>query len=205
MALSNLISRERFTRIFHELDSRTLNRRFEAFERATSEMGWKPSNVEEIAAFFGHVYHETDGLKTLTEYFLEGDNSRTKYQTADWCKISPHKDRLYYGRGWLQLSYPDNYYHAGNALGVDLWTNPDLVATDEVLACKTAIWFWKANEMGRLAAKGCFGETTRILNVWECIGNPGENLQGLRIARYQHVRQCFDLPPAEEDNVWGYK
>ncbi|KAF8762298.1 hypothetical protein HU200_009617 [Digitaria exilis] len=35
-----------------------------------------------------------------------------------------------------------NYKAAGNALGVDLVSNPDLVSTDPVISFKTAIWFW---------------------------------------------------------------
>lgn len=35
-----------------------------------------------------------------------------------------------------------NYGLAGQAIGVDLINNPDLVATDPVISFKTAIWFW---------------------------------------------------------------
>jgi basic endochitinase B len=35
-----------------------------------------------------------------------------------------------------------NYQLAGNALGVDLVSNPDLVSTDPVISFKTALWFW---------------------------------------------------------------
>jgi hypothetical protein len=48
----------------------------------------------------------------------------------------------YYGRGPIQLSYNYNYGPAGRALGADLLARPELVATDGVLAFKTALWFW---------------------------------------------------------------
>ena len=35
-----------------------------------------------------------------------------------------------------------NYRQAGDAIGVNLLNNPDLVATDAVISFKTAIWFW---------------------------------------------------------------
>lgn len=35
-----------------------------------------------------------------------------------------------------------NYIQCGEALGVDLYNNPDLVAQDPVISFKTAIWFW---------------------------------------------------------------
>ncbi|KAF8727987.1 hypothetical protein HU200_018560 [Digitaria exilis] len=35
-----------------------------------------------------------------------------------------------------------NYQQAGDAIGEDLVSNPDLVSTDPVISFKTAIWFW---------------------------------------------------------------
>mmetsp|Transcript_10322 Transcript_10322/g.22982 ORF Transcript_10322/g.22982 Transcript_10322/m.22982 type:complete len:597 (-) Transcript_10322:109-1899(-) len=51
-------------------------------------------------------------------------------------------DSLFLGRGPIQLSWNYNYIDAGAALSVDLCTNPDLVATDSVVAWGTALWFW---------------------------------------------------------------
>ncbi|KAJ6740513.1 CHITINASE-RELATED [Salix purpurea] len=48
----------------------------------------------------------------------------------------------YYGRGPIQLTHNYNYGLAGQAIGVDLINNPDLVATGPVISFKTAIWFW---------------------------------------------------------------
>ncbi|KAM3207128.1 hypothetical protein ACQJBY_062375 [Aegilops geniculata] len=48
----------------------------------------------------------------------------------------------YYGRGPVQLTYDFNYRQAGEALGLDLLDNPDLVSTNPVVAFKTAIWWW---------------------------------------------------------------
>jgi chitinase len=35
-----------------------------------------------------------------------------------------------------------NYQQAGDAIGQDLVSNPDLVSSDPVVSFKTAIWFW---------------------------------------------------------------
>uniref|UniRef100_A0A6N2ML02 Glycoside hydrolase family 19 catalytic domain-containing protein n=1 Tax=Salix viminalis TaxID=40686 RepID=A0A6N2ML02_SALVM len=48
----------------------------------------------------------------------------------------------YYGRGPIQLTHNYNYGLAGQAIGVDLINNPDLVATEPVISFKTTIWFW---------------------------------------------------------------
>ena len=50
--------------------------------------------------------------------------------------------RRYYGRGPIQLSHNYNYGPAGRGIGADLLGNPGLVATDSIVAFKTAMWFW---------------------------------------------------------------
>ena len=49
------------------------------------------------------------------------------------------------GRGILQLTGADNYHHASKALGVDLVTQPDLVASPKYAAL-TAGWFWSTHK-----------------------------------------------------------
>lgn len=57
------------------------------------------------------------------------------------------------GRGCIQLTGHDNYYHAGKALGVDFVANPDLVATPQYAAL-TAGWFWFTHGCNELAESG---------------------------------------------------
>ncbi|KAG6502232.1 hypothetical protein ZIOFF_042121 [Zingiber officinale] len=59
--------------------------------------------------------------------------------SAKWPCASGEK---YYGQGPMQISYNYNYGAAGEAIGVDLLSHPDLVATDPVISFQTAIWFW---------------------------------------------------------------
>jgi len=101
---------------------------------------------------------------------------------------------LYYGRGWFQLSYPCNYYAAGNALGLDLLNNPDLVSQQQDVAVKTAVWFFQTNNMVGPARQGDFAATTRIINgAQECNGGPGAANQQTRVETYKRIRICFGL------------
>lgn len=59
-----IITPKIFQCIFNGLDERTRIQRLNSFRRS----GWRPTNKDEAAIFLAHVYHETDGLKTLTEY-----------------------------------------------------------------------------------------------------------------------------------------
>ncbi len=113
-----------------------------------------------------------------------------------WCSIEGAPGKLYYGRGWLQLSYPCNYYAAGQALDLDLLKHPDLVSNLEDVAVDTAIWFYQANNMEQPAEQGDFAATTRILNgPQECDGGPEAQNQLTRIQAYERIRLCFGLGP----------
>ena len=68
----------------------------------------------------------------------------------------------YRGRGLKQVTFYDNYEHCGEALGLDLLSNPDLLLT-EVNAARSAAWFWQANECNQFAdAEDIVGLTRRI-------------------------------------------
>ena len=57
---------------------------------------------------------------------------------------------LYRGRGLKQLTGKDNVTRCGQALGVDLVSNPDLLLEPEY-AARSAGWFWKANNLSKFA------------------------------------------------------
>lgn len=67
------------------------------------------------------------------------------------------------GRGCIQLTGSANYYHAGKALGVDFWAEPDLVATPQYAAL-TAGWFWDARKLNDLAESGNMLTLTKRIN-----------------------------------------
>ena len=66
------------------------------------------------------------------------------------------------GRGCIQLTGHANYFHAGQALGVDFVMEPDLVATPKYAAL-TAGWFWSTHNCNNLAeAADWIGLTKKI-------------------------------------------
>ncbi|MGA7780543.1 MAG: glycoside hydrolase family 19 protein [Paraburkholderia sp.] len=70
----------------------------------------------------------------------------------------------YRGRGLKQITFRDNYAACGKALGTDLIAQPDLLATDDTLAARSAGWFWKTKGCNEPADRGDFAGTTRIIN-----------------------------------------
>jgi putative chitinase len=67
------------------------------------------------------------------------------------------------GRGAIQLTGHANYYHAGQALGVDFVMEPDLVATP-MYAALTAGWFWNTHKLNRFADARDFINMTKKIN-----------------------------------------
>ena len=69
----------------------------------------------------------------------------------------------YRGRGLKQLTGKFNYEKCGQALGVDLVGNPDLLL-EPLYAARSAGWFWKANDLSSFADVGDIKGMTKKIN-----------------------------------------
>lgn len=69
----------------------------------------------------------------------------------------------YRGRGLKQLTGKDNYARCGQALGLDLVGNPDLLL-EPMAAARSAGWFWKANALSTFADAGDIRGMTKKIN-----------------------------------------
>jgi putative chitinase len=69
----------------------------------------------------------------------------------------------YRGRGLIQLTGKSNYEACGEAIGVDLVSNPDLVATPEYAAL-SAGWFWDKNHLNKFADANDMEGLTKKIN-----------------------------------------
>lgn len=67
------------------------------------------------------------------------------------------------GRGCIQLTGHANYYHAGQACGVDFVMQPDLVATPQYAAL-TAGWFWATHGLNAYADAADYLTMTKRIN-----------------------------------------
>ena len=67
------------------------------------------------------------------------------------------------GRGCIQLTGHANYFHAGQACGVDFVMEPDLVATPQY-AAMTAGWFWDTHKLNQYADSRNFVLMTKKIN-----------------------------------------
>jgi hypothetical protein len=126
--------------------------------------GDEATRRRELAAFLGQISHETtggwpdapDGPHSWGLCFVEevgcADNSCPQYCDPNNVQWPCAPGKTYHGRGAIQLSWNYNYGQAGDALGVDLVADPDLVKTDSKLAIQTALWFWMTTQAPKPSA-----------------------------------------------------
>ena len=69
----------------------------------------------------------------------------------------------YRGRGLIQITGKNNYRACGDALGLDLITQPELLEKPQH-ACMSAAWFWATNGLNTLADAGKFDAITQRIN-----------------------------------------
>jgi putative chitinase len=69
----------------------------------------------------------------------------------------------YRGGGLIQLTGKANYEGVGKALGIDLAVRPKQIEQENI-ACRTAGFFWKQNDLNAAADAGDFDYTTRRIN-----------------------------------------
>ncbi|MCW7536811.1 chitinase [Aquabacterium sp. A7-Y] len=164
---------------------------------AFANTGNDTQRKQEAAAFLANIAHESDQLRATREY---NTANWPHYCSTEWGNTCA-PGQQYYGRGPMQLSWNYNYKAAGDALGINLWANPDLVATDATIAWKTAIWYW----MTGTGAAGMtphaaivnghgFGMTIRAINgSLECNGGRPDQVQ-TRINFYNSFTQIIGVP-----------
>lgn len=69
----------------------------------------------------------------------------------------------FHGRGLIQLTGRENYKRCGDALGIDLTADPELLLTEKY-ACLSAGWFWNRKALNELADVNKYEEITKRIN-----------------------------------------
>ena len=140
------------------------------------------------ASFIGQCQHESNNFKTLEEnlHYSSAGLMRvwpSRFPSADVANQyanNPEKiankvyaGRMgnteegdgwaYHGRGLIQLTGRDNYKNCGDALGLALITNPELLAMPKG-ACLSAGWFWNKHGLNELADAKDFETMTKRIN-----------------------------------------
>ena len=119
------------------------------------------------AAFIAQVGHESGQFRYVRE--LGGEQYLSKYDTGSLAKRlgnTPEADgdgQKYCGRGLIQITGRANYLECGEALGLDLIKQPELLEVPQY-ACMSAAWFWATKGLNTLADAGQFDKITQRIN-----------------------------------------
>ena len=146
------------------------------------------NDAKEQAAFIGQCSHECNHFKTLEEnlnYRAETLQSKFghKFKPEEFALYAHHAEKIanriyanrmgnrdeasgdgyrFRGRGCIQLTGHDSYWHFGQAVNQNFVMRPELVATP-MYAALSAGWFWKTHGCNDLAeAENWEGLTKRI-------------------------------------------
>ena len=146
------------------------------------------NDARKMAAFIGQCSHECNHFKTLEENLNYRPETLQKlfghkFKPEEIAIYAHHPEKIanriyanrmgnrdessgdgwaWHGRGCIQLTGHDNYWHFGQAVGQDFVKNPQLVATP-MYAALSAGWFWKTHGCNELAeAQNWEGLTRRI-------------------------------------------
>jgi putative chitinase len=165
------------------IDSKWLQPLLDTFQK------YEINTPQRQAAFIGQCAHESGNFKVLQENL----NYSAKGLMATWSSRFPDMDTAeryerqpekiankvyaradmgntddgdgwkYRGRGVIQLTGKNNYRTCGEAIGLDLVVNPDLILEPQY-ACLSAGWFWNKRGLNTIADANDIETITKRVN-----------------------------------------
>ncbi len=130
----------------------------EPLNQAMQEFDISPYVAREMA-FLAQVGHESGQLRYVQELAsgaaYEGRKDLGNTEAGDGVRFK--------GRGLIQITGRANYKACGDALGLPLLDQPELLE-EPLNACRSAGWFWKSRGLNDLADKGDFLLLTKRIN-----------------------------------------
>ncbi|MEG0636023.1 MAG: glycoside hydrolase family 19 protein [Pseudomonas sp.] len=119
--------------------------------------------IARIAAFIAQVGHESGQLRYVREIWGPTTQQAGYEGRADLGNTVKGDGSKYLGRGLIQITGRANYAACGEALGLDLINQPQLLEQPQH-AAMSAAWFWSTKGLNTLADKGEFVKITRRIN-----------------------------------------
>lgn len=123
-----------------------------------------------IAAFIAQLSHESGSFHYVRElasgsaYDDRADLGNTHLLAIEVAKANnTTAGKFYKGRGLIQITGFYNFKECGEALGLDLIHNPDLLA-QPLNACRSAAWYWKSRDLNKHADVNEFRIITKKIN-----------------------------------------
>lgn len=144
-----------------------------------------------IAHFLAQVCHESNNFSAVSEnlnysasalrrvfgkYFNDDDIANEYARQPEKIANRVYASRMgngdetsgdgwaYRGRGLMQLTGKSNYQRFDDAYGVDVVSQPDVIANDPALCVAVAGWYWDGNDLNTLADDDDVKRITKRIN-----------------------------------------
>ncbi len=115
------------------------------------------------AAFIAQVGHESGQLRFVREIWGPTVQQAGYEGRADLGNTVKGDGSKYRGRGLIQITGRGNYSACGEALSLDLLSEPELIEQPQH-AAMSAAWFWSTKGLNTLADQRDFVKITRRIN-----------------------------------------
>jgi len=115
------------------------------------------------AAFIAQVGHESGQLRYVREIWGPTTQQLGYEGRADLGNTVKGDGSKFRGRGLIQITGWANYAACGEALGLDLINQPELLELPQH-AAMSAAWFWSTRGLNTLADQKDFAKITRRIN-----------------------------------------
>ncbi|NWE68928.1 glycoside hydrolase family 19 protein [Pseudomonas gingeri] len=116
-----------------------------------------------MAAFIAQIGHESGQLRWVREIWGPTAAQSGYEGRKDLGNTQPGDGPKYRGRGLIQVTGRANYAACGEALGLDLINQPELLEQPGP-ACMSAAWYWSTRGLNTLADAGEFTKITSRIN-----------------------------------------
>lgn len=124
---------------------------------------FKINTMIAVSAFLANVAVESGELYWTKEIWGPTPQQVTYEGRRDLGNYGFGDGHKFLGRGLIQLTGRKNYTMCGNALGLDLVANPELLESP-LNATRSAGWFWSTNDLTRIANTGDFKAVVKRIN-----------------------------------------
>ncbi|TFH81816.1 glycoside hydrolase family 19 protein [Pseudomonas kribbensis] len=120
--------------------------------------------AKRAAAFIAQTGHESGQFRWVREIWGP-TAAQAKYEgRADLGNTVAGDGRRFCGRGLIQITGRANYAACGEALGLDLINQPELLELPQH-ACMSAAWWWSTHGLNTLADAGDNANIGSIINT----------------------------------------
>lgn len=139
------------------------------------------TDPKEIAMFLAQCAHESGNFK----YSAEIASGKAYEGRKDLGNTQPGDGQRFKGRGYLQVTGRANYAAFAKRSGIDVLSNPDIIAKDPKMAAMASVDWWMNNSRARKA-----GQAGDILAASKAV-NGGTNGLDDRKKKWAHYSQVI--------------